>query len=87
MGKKNPMISECFNPDCRKKLDYLRSGQVVRVVHQNGAKAEIEHFWLCGDCCRFSDLRFLANGSLTLSRFPPKKTVEPEYEHRWVRSA
>ena len=26
------MLTECFNPACRKKLDYLRNGRVVRMV-------------------------------------------------------
>ena len=27
------MLTECFNPACRKKLDYLRDGRVIRTVH------------------------------------------------------
>jgi hypothetical protein len=63
------MISECFNPACRKKLEYLRSGKVIGVVRQNGPKVEIEHFWLCGDCHKQHDLRLLADGTVVLKPY------------------
>ena len=81
------MITECFNPACRRQLEYLRTGQVVRVVRQNGMKVEIEHFWLCGECCQSHDLRFLANGSVALNHFPERSEFPPYSEARWIRSA
>jgi hypothetical protein len=81
------MITECFNPACRRQLDYLRTGRVVRVVHQNGMKVEIEHFWLCGDCCQSYDLRFLENGSVTLNAASEGTSFAQTREHRWVQSA
>jgi hypothetical protein len=81
------MITECFNPSCRKQLEYLRTGQVVRVVHQNGMKVEIEHFWLCGECCQSFDLRCLDNGTVALNRFPQRRVFPQSVEPRWIRSA
>jgi len=81
------MIAECFNPACRRQLDYLRTGRVVRVVHQNGMKVEIEHFWLCGDCCQSYDLRCLANGTVALNRTPEPTSFHEMREQRWVQRA
>jgi len=44
------MLSECFNPACRKELRYLRSGKVVMVLRRGTERTEVEHFWLCGAC-------------------------------------
>jgi hypothetical protein len=44
------MLSECCNPACRKKLHYLRSGRVVRILKKVADRTEVEHFWLCGAC-------------------------------------
>lgn len=50
------MMSECFNPQCRKPLHYLREGRVfvfgVKAEEGNGEPARLEHYWLCGDCAR-----------------------------------
>lgn len=81
------MISECFNPVCRKKLDYLRTGQVVRVVRENGPNVEIEHFWLCGECRRTHDLRLMPNGQVVLYTYSAKTEVASGRVLRWLRRA
>ena len=56
------MITECFNPNCHRKLRYLRGGRVVRVIRKAGGVPEIEHFWLCEDCHRSCEFCFLPDG-------------------------
>jgi hypothetical protein len=62
------MISECLNPTCRKELRYLREGRVVRVVRGKKEKAEVEHYWLCGECYAANDFRFAADGTVSVGR-------------------
>ncbi len=80
------MISECFNPICRKKLEYLRTGKVVRVVRENGPKVEIEHFWLCGDCRKSHDLRLLPNGTVALSAHTVTPSRSSSRALQWLQS-
>lgn len=79
------MISECVNPICRKKLEYLRAGKVVRVVRENGPKVEIEHFWLCGDCRKSHDLRLLPNGTVALSLHAVSSSIASAKVMRWLQ--
>lgn len=50
------MLNQCFNPDCRKPLHYLREGRVFVFGVQesddggNGDGSRLEHYWLCGPC-------------------------------------
>ena len=44
------MISECFNPSCRREMTYLRDGRVVRIINDQTGGVRVEHFWLCGSC-------------------------------------
>jgi hypothetical protein len=52
------MLNQCFNPECRKPLHYLRDGRVfVFGVHdsgdgENGEGTRLEHYWLCGPCAQ-----------------------------------
>jgi hypothetical protein len=62
------MLSECFNPACHKKLDYLRYGRVVRTVHKSSMGKSVEHYWLCGVCYGLFDFEFKADGSVALCR-------------------
>jgi hypothetical protein len=59
------MLSECFNPACHKKLDYLRYGRVVRT---SCTGKSVEHYWLCGVCYGIFDFEFKADGSVALFR-------------------
>ena len=56
------VITECFNPNCHRKLRYLCGGRVVRVIRKAGGVPEIEHFWLCEDCHRSCEFCFLPDG-------------------------
>jgi hypothetical protein len=58
------MLTECFNPACRKKLDYLRNGRVVR-TSSTSAKS-VEHYWLCGSCYGKFDFEFTSDGTVAL---------------------
>jgi hypothetical protein len=62
------MLSECFNPACHRKLDYLRYGRVVRTVQSSSAGKSVEHYWLCGVCYGTFDFEFKADGSVALCR-------------------
>ena len=62
------MLSECFNPACHKKLDYLRYGRVVRTIHTSATGKYVEHYWLCGVCYGVFDFEFKADGSVALCR-------------------
>lgn len=81
------MISECFNPTCRKKLDYLRTGKVIRVVRGNGENVEIEHFWLCGECRTSHDLRLLPNGDVVLASRPVRPAIASARPMPWTHNA
>jgi len=47
------MVSQCANPDCRRKLHYLRDGKIYQFVLslKTGSK-RLENFWLCGECSK-----------------------------------
>jgi hypothetical protein len=60
------MVNACHNPECKKELHYLREGRVVRIVHGEGDAARLEHFWLCGPCCRMYEFVFERDGSVSL---------------------
>lgn len=81
------MISECFNPVCRKKLEYLRTGKVIQVVRGHGKNVEIEHFWLCGECQKTHDLRVLPNGDVTLSSRAVRPSLGSARRMRWAQEA
>jgi hypothetical protein len=60
------MIDRCFNPDCSRKLHYLRDGRIVRVIRGKGDSVSLEHYWLCGLCYMTHDFLFPEDGSVTL---------------------
>jgi hypothetical protein len=62
------MLTECFNPACRKELDYLRNGRVIRTIGSSTATMSVEHYWLCGTCYRWFDFEFKPDGTVVLSR-------------------
>ncbi len=61
------MISQCFNPDCKQELRYLRSGRVVRILKTTPEGVEVEHFWLCGTCYAAHDFSFDEDGNPALT--------------------
>lgn len=60
------MVNACYNSECNKELRYLREGRVVRIVHDDGDQARVEHFWLCGPCSRAYEFIFEPDGSIGL---------------------
>jgi hypothetical protein len=60
------MLTGCFNPECRKKLEYLRSGRVIRTVRTASSQLTVEHFWLCGSCYSMFDFGFGPDGKVAL---------------------
>lgn len=60
------MIDRCFNPACRRRLQYLRDGRVVRVIRGDNEGMSVEHFWLCGPCYHTHDFELVADGSVSL---------------------
>ena len=66
IGSASAMIDRCFNPDCRRKLLYLRDGRVVRVITGKGELQSLEHFWLCGPCYEEYNFAFPPSGEVIL---------------------
>ena len=58
------MLAKCVNPGCSKPLRYLRDGRIFHIDRSapfaDGGKQShnIEHFWLCGDCCQSMTVLF-----------------------------
>lgn len=73
------MISECLNAACRKPLDYLRAGRIVRTQYQESTHLILEHFWLCGDCSQLFDF-------IVFSDKPAVAVRCGRYEQRFVRT-
>lgn len=52
------MLAKCVNPACSKPLHYLRDGTIFHIdratpVAETAKQSHnVEHFWLCGDCCQ-----------------------------------
>lgn len=78
------MIAECFNPECREKLQYLRSGRVVRKVHVEPGSSRIEHFWLCGGCYANFDFRFTKRGDLSMVPRADFRQLDPPRDLEWI---
>ncbi len=73
------MIDRCFNPDCRRKLHYLRDGRVVRVITSKGGGKVLEHYWLCGPCYEEYNFGFRPGGEVFLeakSKVEQSKALE-----------
>ncbi len=70
------MIDRCFNPDCRRKLHYLRDGRVVRVITGKDEQQVLEHFWLCGPCYEEYNFAFPPTGEVILEHKPKIKQSE-----------
>src|ERR1700722_8405028 len=60
------MIDRCFNPLCRRTLQYLRDGRVVRVIRGKDADISVEHYWLCGACYEDHNFAFSPDGAVSL---------------------
>jgi hypothetical protein len=60
------MIDRCFNPDCRRKLHYLRDGRIVRVITGKDESQVLEHYWLCGPCYEEYNFAFPPTGEVIL---------------------
>jgi hypothetical protein len=67
------MIDRCFNPTCKRLLQYLRDGRVVRVIRGKGDNTSVEHYWLCGPCYQDYDFVFSPDG---IVRMDPKSHEE-----------
>jgi hypothetical protein len=76
------MIDRCFNPSCRRKLDYLRDGRVVRVIRGKDEDMSVEHYWLCGPCYLMHDFEFSPEGGVSLR--PRTSTRHEEFYFRDV---
>jgi len=47
------MVSQCANPECRRKLHYLRDGKIYQfALSPKTGSRRLEHFWLCGQCSK-----------------------------------
>ena len=58
------MLAKCANPACPKVLHYLRDGTIFHVeraapaVEDGKQSHNVEHFWLCGECCQTMTVLF-----------------------------
>jgi hypothetical protein len=69
------MIDRCFNSNCRKRLDYLRDGRVVRVIRRKDDDLLIEHFWLCGACYALYDFEFTTEGAVKIREKSVRESI------------
>jgi hypothetical protein len=72
------MIDRCFNPACRRKLQYLRDGRVVRILREKNDNISVEHYWLCGACYHSHDFEFPSDGSVRLKARSGPEVAETE---------
>ena len=75
------MIDRCFNPACKRKLDYLRDGRVVRVTREKEEDIFVEHYWLCGACYETHDFEFPADGTVIIRERSGNQHTEEFYFH------
>jgi hypothetical protein len=61
----DPMISQCANPECGAPFVYLREGQVL-ALRSNLHSAQVEFYWLCGECSARLRLETTVEGSVHL---------------------
>jgi len=76
------MVSQCTNPECKKPLTYLDNGRVIRMLQHKGAKTQIQHFWLCGDCYLNYDFCVSSGGEVSCMRRPTTQLPQKEYYSR-----
>jgi hypothetical protein len=62
------MVSQCSNPECRRPLTHLNSGRVIRTVQSNDESAQIQHYWLCGNCYVYHDFAVSVTGIVSCVR-------------------
>jgi len=84
------MFSMCANPDCEMHFDY-EQGRFFR-FHKSHAPGEqapnthsVQHFWLCGQCCREFTLEY-RDGSGVLIKNRPDVICEAE-SSRFIAAA
>jgi hypothetical protein len=79
------VISQCFNPSCRRELMYLRDGRVVRIIRDNSAGAlRVEHFWLCGSCHLQYEFWFTDEKVLSIRSRVRAARPKTEPQIRWI---
>src|ERR1700722_5370592 len=66
------MIGNCFNPDCRTELRYLRHGSVYQWETGVGREFHSEFFWLCAICSSTLKVSSNDNGEPSLVRHHSK---------------
>ncbi len=60
------MVSKCVNPECRRRLRYLRDGRIVVLPHQGST----EYFWICRECSKELAVTFDKDGAVFLVKRP-----------------
>jgi hypothetical protein len=75
------MISECFNPSCRREPRYLRDRRVVRVIRD---ELRVEHFWLCGSCHLQYDFCFTDDKALSIGPQLHGARLKMKPEIQWI---
>ena len=72
------MVSQCANPECGRKLRYLRDGKIYSFIlsAMAGGKRQ-EFFWLCGECSSKMILTCVNGSTVKITaRSVPPTTVE-----------
>ncbi len=79
------MLSRCLNPACSATFRYLYEGRIFtieRVVPGEGGsepQRDLEHYWLCADCCRSLKV-VVENGVVTTQPIHPEEFSQPDVE-------
>lgn len=75
------MVSNCANPECRARFQYLNRGKLFhfeviadrdKMDRQAGSKRppkRVEHFWLCDKCASYLTLRQEASAIIVVPLF------------------
>jgi hypothetical protein len=84
------MFSICANPDCHALFDY-QQGRLFRFHKDHPASEEppnthsVQHFWLCGACCRTYTLEYQDGQGVLLKNCP--ETSSKSEEMRFIAAA
>ena len=84
------LSAKCANPDCTTAFDY-HEGHFFRFPKAHPASEEppnthcVQHFWLCGKCCKHHTLVYVEGGGVVLEH---RLDVPADFEEpRFVAAA
>jgi hypothetical protein len=76
-GAGTAVVSWCANPDCRRELRYFREGKIYAFLMSPAVgHRRLEHFWLCGECCKTMRLICVDHREVRIVHRAPAGNVE-----------